>query len=382
MYRKPGRPAKTVPKERLETMLKLKIPISKICQELQVSRPLIHKAIATYGINYTRHTGLNQDELLRAVGEIKVNHPNAGEVMVQGHLEAKGIHVQRQQVRNAIHHIDPTVSERKRPPINRRVYSVPCPNYLWHIDGNHKMIRWSLVIHHGIDGFSRLVTFCRCSGNNKSTTVFPLFQEAVEKYGKPIHVRTDYGGENVLIWRDMTEFWGEDARSVIVGSSVHNQRIERHNRAVNEQVVSIYKADFYELEREGILDPLNSTDIFCLHYTYLPRIQRTLVEFVAAHNNHRVSTEGQKTPAQLFWINIRLASLHSGNRTINVPMRGVDVRDLLSADIPHVQVPDVENPMSDSALRVLHNNIDPLSGDDGKEIYRRVVQFVGRNLMI
>ena len=136
-------------------MLKLKIPISKICQELHVSRPLIYKAIAKYGINYDRYTALYPDELLVAIREIKQNHPNAGEVMVQGHLEAKGIHVQREQIRNAIHHIDPTVSERKRPPINRRVYSVPCPNYLWHIDGNHKMIRWGLVIHHGIDGFSR-----------------------------------------------------------------------------------------------------------------------------------------------------------------------------------------------------------------------------------
>ena len=175
----------------------------------------------------------------------------------------------------------------------------------------------------------------------------------------------------------MTEFWGEDAHSVIVRSSVHNQRIERHNRAVNEQVVSIYKADFYKLEREGILDPLNSTDLFCLHYTYLPRIQRTLAEFVAAHNNHHISTEERKTPAQLFWLNIRLASLHSGNRTRNVLMRGVDVRDLLSSDIS-----DVESRMSDSALRTLRDNIDPLSEDDDKEIYRRVVQWVGRNLII
>ena len=182
------------------------------------------------------------------------------------------------------------------------------------------------------------------------------------------------GGGNVVIWRDMTEFWGEDARSVIVGSSVHNQRIERHNRAVNEQVVSIYKADFYDLKREGILDPLNSTDLFCLYYTYLPRIQRTLAEFVAAHDNQRISTKERKTLAQLFWLNVCLASLHSGNCTRNVPMRGVDVRDLLSSDIPHVQVPDVESPKSDSALRTLRDDIDPLSGDDSKEIYRRVVQ--------
>ena len=64
-----------------------------------------------------RYTTLNPDELLAAIREIKQNHPNAGEVIVQGHLEAKGIHVQREQIRNAIHHIDPTVSERKRPPI-------------------------------------------------------------------------------------------------------------------------------------------------------------------------------------------------------------------------------------------------------------------------
>lgn len=80
-------------------------------------------------------------------------------------------------------------------------------------------------------------------------------------------MRTDHGGENVLIWRDMSNYWGDEARPVIVGSSVHNQRIERHNRAVNEQVIATFKAEFYELEREGSLDPLNSTDLFCLQYS-------------------------------------------------------------------------------------------------------------------
>jgi len=34
----------------------------------------------------------------------------------------------------------------------------------------------------------------------------------------------------------MVNAWGEEARPVVIGSSVHNQRIEHHNRAVNEQV--------------------------------------------------------------------------------------------------------------------------------------------------
>ncbi|KAF4114111.1 hypothetical protein G5714_004334 [Onychostoma macrolepis] len=41
-------------------------------------------------------------------------------------------------------------------------------NSLWHIDGNHKLIRWRIVIH----GYSRLVVFLRASDNNRGGTVF------------------------------------------------------------------------------------------------------------------------------------------------------------------------------------------------------------------
>ncbi|KIO23856.1 hypothetical protein M407DRAFT_44189, partial [Tulasnella calospora MUT 4182] len=41
--------------------------------------------------------------------------------------------------------------------ILRWTYSVPFPNSLWHIDGHHKLIRWKIVTHGGIDGKSRLV---------------------------------------------------------------------------------------------------------------------------------------------------------------------------------------------------------------------------------
>ena len=41
---------------------------------------------------------------------------------------------------------------------------------LRHLDGNHKLIRWRLVIHGGIDWFSRLVVLLKCSANNKAKT--------------------------------------------------------------------------------------------------------------------------------------------------------------------------------------------------------------------
>ena len=57
------------------------------------------------------------------------------------------------------------------------------------------------------------------------------------------------------------------------GSQTHcrGQRIECPNQAVNEQVFIGFKQEFHDLEREGILDPLNEPDMFCLQYIYLPR---------------------------------------------------------------------------------------------------------------
>lgn len=127
-----------MPKERLENILKLKLPISRIAREFDASRPLIYDAMKRYGINWSKYTNLEQDSLQQKVATIKTHHLNAGEIMVQGHLVAEGVHVQRDRIRKAIHDIDPSVTRRKRPPINRRVYYVPCPNYLWPIDGNHK----------------------------------------------------------------------------------------------------------------------------------------------------------------------------------------------------------------------------------------------------
>ena len=81
-------------------------------------------------------------------------------------------------------------------PLTRRVYSVPWINALWHIDGHHKLIPWKIVIHGGVDGFSRMVTFMKASDNNRAETMYACFMGAVQSYGWPSRVRADYGKEN------------------------------------------------------------------------------------------------------------------------------------------------------------------------------------------
>ena len=79
------------------------------------------------------------------------------------------------------------VRDRQAGRLHRRVYNVMGPNHLWHIDTNHKLVRWQFIIVGGIDGFSRLVMFLKCTDNNTSETVLQCFLSGVEKYGIPNH---------------------------------------------------------------------------------------------------------------------------------------------------------------------------------------------------
>lgn len=52
----------------------------------------------------------------------------------------------------------------------------------------------------------------------------------------------------------------------------------------------------------------------------------------------------------------------------------------MSPDLPHVQVPETRNPLTEVDTVVLRNTIDPLSTSNGKELYIQTLRFVGLRL--
>ena len=374
-----GRPSIQINIEEVEFLRALHLPWIRIAEILDISRHTLYRWLKNEGIlQELQFTEISDNDLDEVMKGIKEEHPNDGEVLVSGHLLAKGIRVPRSRMRASIHRVDPiNTAQWRSKAIVRRRYTIGEPNEVWHCDGHHKLIRWRLVTHGCIDGYSRVITYLHCSTNNAASTVLSSFAGAVARYGLPQRVRSDLGGENVDVWRYMIAQHG-DERVVITGSSPHNQRIERLWWDVFRCVGILFYDVLYALEQEEVLDPLNETDIFCAHCVFLPRINRCLQQFAECWNNHRLSSEHNQTHYQLF-VTGSIGRPSDSSRDHSVVQIPSHIRVLDAVSVPRSTFQPCQ------ILQVMMEQfIDPFnpSSDLGVSAYKQCVALVGTHMTL
>lgn len=126
---------------------------TKIASLLDISRSTLYRRLKGNNVSSNDYTSLSNATLDSIIHSIKCDHPNDGEVLLQGHLRRVGIKVLRKDLRESIHRVDGDLTQQRHARIiQRRIY-------VWHIDGHHKLITWRFVIHASIDGFSHTITY-------------------------------------------------------------------------------------------------------------------------------------------------------------------------------------------------------------------------------
>jgi len=132
--------------DRVATLRNIGLSMTQVSKTLKISRSTLYRNLENKDmIGYTDISDQDLDEI---IVHYKQTHPHDGERMIIGYLRSLSIHLQRWRICQSIHRVDPSgVRERSVKLIQRRAYFCKGPNFVWHMDGNHKLIRWKFVIH-------------------------------------------------------------------------------------------------------------------------------------------------------------------------------------------------------------------------------------------
>jgi len=82
--------------------------------------------------------------------------------------------------------------------------------------------------------------------------------------------------------------------------SVHNQCIEHLWRDLFTGCTTVFYNLFYFMEDNGILQPDNPVELFCLHYVFVPQTNISLNQFVSMWNYHLLQSMSNKSSYQLW----------------------------------------------------------------------------------
>ena len=136
---------------------KRRITLSHLADILGIHRHTLRTYLKHYKVDY-QFAALSDAELDILVKTFRSVKPESGIRYLIGFLRWHGLRLQKSRIRSSIDRVDQLGRTlRERTAIQRCKYKVTRSNYLWHMDGHHKLILWGIVIHGFIDGYCRTV---------------------------------------------------------------------------------------------------------------------------------------------------------------------------------------------------------------------------------
>ncbi|XP_069102385.1 uncharacterized protein [Argopecten irradians] len=169
----------------------------------------------------------------------------------------------------------------------------------------YRSMKLRLLTKHGIDvgRFSRRVLWLKVARtNNNPKVVASYFLEYVQEIkGVPRCLRVDGGTENTYI-EDMQKAmrWHDDddhsrEKSVIIGCSTSNQRIERWWRSMRQMGIGHWIDYFRDMEYQGKFTTATEIHIECIRFCFTRIIQEELDLLRHDWNHHRIRSQSRQT---------------------------------------------------------------------------------------
>ncbi|KAK6977130.1 hypothetical protein R3P38DRAFT_2560206 [Favolaschia claudopus] len=292
------------------------------------------------------------DQLVASTLEV---FPQFGRRMIRGHLKSQGYRIPRDRITASylrVHGAPAIFGDRQ---ISRKKYRVPGPMSLAHLDGQHGLIRYKIVIHCIIDGYSRFILGIRVHNNNRGASVLRLLLDVITLHGCPSRMRGDHGVENIEVAVYMEEVKGPGRGSFIWGRSVHNTRIERLWYDVTHGFGKKWKVFFLDLETNHGLNPTRPGHIWLLHHLFLASINRDAQDWAEAWNSHQLTVRRQRerSPRDLFMFGM----LREGPRGIS-SFLAVEEEEEEIEDINEYGIDSEANEEPELIAHLLENNPD------------------------
>ena len=136
-----GRPKFNISYEQLSFLIENRFTVPQIADMVGISVRTVYRRLVEYSLS--QYSDTSDNELDSIVKQVHSLFPMCGNSQMQGHLLARGLRVQQLRIRESQRRVDPEgCAMRRLSTINRRQYSVPSPRSLYHMDGNHKLIRY------------------------------------------------------------------------------------------------------------------------------------------------------------------------------------------------------------------------------------------------